>query len=146
MPSAASLPSFPVCALKQSRTNTEWTSTTTSDRPNQLQPGAGNYHYGRLPLAEAMLSCASSIRSSENSTNCALHAQTTSASGCKFDQFRVLLGYGQLNKRGLSAATVSVSTRTSFVAVCHRANQLQLGCCGLSLEYAASPWEPFERE
>jgi len=36
-----------------------------------------------------------------------------------------------------------VSTRTSVVAVCHRANQLQLDCCGLSLEYRRFAWEPF---
>jgi LPS-assembly protein len=89
------------------RTNTEW-DVDYDIRTGQINSSLAlvNYHYGPFTIGggDAFLRVIDTA-AGENSTNCALHAQTTSASGCKFDQFRVLLGYGQLNKRGLSAAT-----------------------------------------
>jgi len=53
-----------------------------------------------------------------------------------FHQFRVLFGYGQLNKRGLSAAS-SFGFDANHGALQYATMQTSYNwdCCGLSLEY-----------
>ena len=67
-------------------------------------------------------------------TNCALH--TTPTSACEFNQFRVLFGYGQLNKRGLSAATsFGFDADNGSLQYATAQTTYNWDCCGLSLEY-----------
>ena len=103
------------------RTNTEWDlDYDLKDRPNQLQHGAGElplrpvYHGRRRCLFARDRHCAT--------------ANDADTSASEFHQFRLLFGYGQLNKRGLSAATSFGFDADNWIsAVCHGADQLQLG-------------------
>jgi len=120
------------------RTNTEW-DVDYDIRTGQINSSLAlvNYHYGPFTIGggDAFLRVIDTA-AGENSTNCALHAQTTSASGCKFDQFRVLLGYGQLNKRGLSAATsFGFDANLGSLQYATAQTSYNWDCCGLSLEY-----------
>jgi LPS-assembly protein len=54
----------------------------------------------------------------------------------EFHQFRVLFGYGDLNKRGLSAATsVGFDTDNGSLQYATAQASYNWDCCGLSLEY-----------
>ncbi len=54
----------------------------------------------------------------------------------EFHQFRVLFGYGQSNKRGLSAATsVGVDTDTGTLQYAAIQTSYNWDCCGLNVEY-----------
>jgi LPS-assembly protein len=60
----------------------------------------------------------------------------TVASESDFHQFRVLFGYGQLNKRGLSAAT-SIGFDANLNSLQYASAQASYtwDCCGLNVEY-----------
>jgi LPS-assembly protein len=61
---------------------------------------------------------------------------TPMAAPVKFDQFRVLAGYGSPSKRGLSAAaTVGFDQTTSFLQYGSFQSSYNWDCCGLSMEY-----------
>ena len=109
------------------RTNTEW------DLDYDLKAGRinastalVNYHYGPFTMGggDAFL------RVLDNSLG------TTLTGAGDFHQFRVLLGYGQLNKRGLSAAS-SFGFDANHGALQYATMQTSYNwdCCGLSLEY-----------
>ena len=109
------------------RTNTEW------DLDYDLKAGRinastalVNYHYGRFTLGggDAFL------RVLDNSL-------ATTATGARdFHQFRVLLGYGQLNKRGLSAASsFGFDANNGSLQYATAQTSYNWDCCGLSLEY-----------
>ncbi|HXY48955.1 MAG TPA: LPS assembly protein LptD [Terriglobales bacterium] len=54
----------------------------------------------------------------------------------EFHQFRVLLGYGHLNKRGFSgAASVGVDAKLDFLQYATAQTTYNWDCCGLSFEY-----------
>ena len=54
----------------------------------------------------------------------------------KFDQFRVLAGYGNPNKRGLNAAaTIGFDQTRSFLQYGSFQSSYNWDCCGLSMEY-----------
>lgn len=54
----------------------------------------------------------------------------------KFDQFRVLLGYGAPSKRGLStSAGVGVDSGRGFLQYSSFQNTYNWDCCGISMEY-----------
>jgi LPS-assembly protein len=58
------------------------------------------------------------------------------ASTKEFNQFRLLFGYGQLNKRGLSAATsVGFDANLGSLQYATAQSSYNWDCCGLSLEY-----------
>ena len=120
------------------RTTTEW------DLDYDLQTGRinssmalVNYHYGQFTVGggDAFLRVLDTVTGA-TTTNCALNSTTTSASGCSFQQFRVLLGYGQLNKRGLSAAgSIGFDANLGSLQYASAQTSYNWDCCGLSLEY-----------
>jgi LPS-assembly protein len=109
------------------RTNTEW------DLDYDLKAGRinastalVNYHYGPFTMGggDAFL------RVLDNS----LAATATGARD--FHQFRVLFGYGQLNKRGLSAASsFGFDANNGSLQYATAQTSYNWDCCGLSLEY-----------
>jgi LPS-assembly protein len=118
------------------RTNTEW-DVDYDIKTGQINSSLAlvNYHYGPFTIGggDAFLRVIDTAAGT-SSTNCALHAPSTS--DCKFDQFRVLLGYGQLNKRGLSAAT-SFGFDANLGSLQYATVQASYNwdCCGLTVEY-----------
>jgi LPS-assembly protein len=55
---------------------------------------------------------------------------------CKFQQFRVALGYGSLTKHGLSAATsFGIDDETHQLQFATAQTTYNWDCCGLTLEY-----------
>jgi LPS-assembly protein len=109
------------------RTNTEW------DLDYDLKAGRinastalVNYHYGQFTAGggDAFL------RVLDNSL------ATTSTGARDFHQFRVLFGYGQLNKRGLSAASsFGFDANNGSLQYATTQTSYNWDCCGLSLEY-----------
>ena len=122
------------------RTNTEW------DVDYDLKAGRinssmalVNYHYGPFTIGggDAFLRVLDTIAGSSPtaSINCAA-TSTTSASVCEFHQFRVLFGYGQLNKRGLSAAaSFGLDANLGSLQYASAQTSYNWDCCGLSVEY-----------
>jgi len=54
----------------------------------------------------------------------------------RFNQFRVMLGYGNLNKRGLNAATnIGFDANLNFLQYTAVQATYNWDCCGLSFEY-----------
>jgi LPS-assembly protein len=103
------------------RTNTEW------DLDYDLKAGRinnstalVNYHYGRFTVGggDAFLRVIDNAGASD------------------FHQFRALLGYGQLNKRGLSAASsFGFDANHGSLQYASAQTSYNWDCCGLSLEY-----------
>ncbi len=61
---------------------------------------------------------------------------TVATTPTEFHQFRVLFGYGQLNKRGLSAATsIGFDANLNSLQYASVQTTYNWDCCGLSLEY-----------
>jgi LPS-assembly protein len=113
------------------RTNTEW------DLDYDLKAGRinssmalVNYHYGQFTVGggDAFL------RVIDNSLGTTTTPTSTGAND--FHQLRVLFGYGQLNKRGLSAAS-SFGFDANHGALQYATAQTSYtwDCCGVSLEY-----------
>jgi len=119
------------------RTNTEWDLDYDfkAGRVNSSM-ALVNYRVGAFTLGggDAFLHV---IDTGAGTTpiNCALRT-TASTSACEFNQFRLLFGYGQLNKRGLSAAT-SIGFDADNGSLQHATAQSSYNwdCCGLNLEY-----------
>lgn len=109
------------------RTNTEW------DLDYDLKNGRinastalVNYHYGPFTVGggDAFLRVLDTT----------LGATPTSARD--FHQFRVLAGYGQLNKRGLSVATsFGFDANQGYLQYGTAQTSYNWDCCGVSLEY-----------
>ncbi len=109
------------------RTNTEW------DLDYDLKAGRinssmalVNYHYGPFTIGggDAFLRVIDTL------------AGTTPTAPTNFHQFRVLLGYGQLNKPGLSAATsFGFDANLGSLQFAMVQTSYTWDCCGLSLEY-----------
>jgi LPS-assembly protein len=95
-----------------------------------------NFHFGPLTLGggDAFLQAASGTQLSQTS---AVPAVTTSASSEQaFNQFRVVLGYGHLGKRGFSGAT-NIGFDANLNALQYGSIQTAYNwdCCGFDLEY-----------
>ncbi|MFZ0799655.1 MAG: LPS assembly protein LptD [Terriglobales bacterium] len=122
------------------RTNTEWDLDYdfAAGRINSSM-ALVNYHYGQFTIGggDAFLRVIDTAAQTPPAPpiNCAVHT-TTVTSGCEFHQFRVLFGYGQLNKRGLSAAS-SFGFDTNLGALQYASAQTSYtwDCCGVSLEF-----------
>jgi len=87
-----------------------------------------NYHFGQFTIGggNALLHVPGLIT-----------ASTTSAPpAVKFNQYRALLGYGNLNKRGFSGA-VNLGIDANLSQVQYGSTQLAYNwdCCGVNLEY-----------
>ena len=108
-------------------TNTEWDLDydLNAGRINSSMAMV-NYHYGPFTIGggDAFLRVIDTL------------AGTTPTAPTDFHQFRVLLGYGQLNKPGLSAAT-SFGFDANLGALQFATVQTSYtwDCCGLSVEY-----------
>ena len=60
----------------------------------------------------------------------------TSSSTQKFQQFRVALGYGGLNKRGFSAASsFGIDAETHLLQFATAQTSYNWDCCGMTVEY-----------
>jgi LPS-assembly protein len=111
------------------RTNTEWDldyDVTTGQINSSL--ALVNYHYGPFTIGggDAFLRV----------IDAAAGAKLTSTNASEFDQFRVLFGYGQLNKRGLSAAgSIGFDANAGSLQYATAQTSYTWDCCGLSLEY-----------
>jgi LPS-assembly protein len=111
------------------RTNTEW------DLDYDFQAGRinssmalVNYHYGPFTMGggDAFLRV----------IDTPVGTTMTPASANVFHQFRVLFGYGQLNKRGLSVATsLGFDANLGSLQYATAQTSYNWDCCGLSLEY-----------
>ncbi len=109
------------------RTNTEW-DLDYDFKAGRINASTAlvNYHYGPFTMGggDAFL------RVIDTS------AGTTATSASVFHQFRVLFGYGQLNKRGLSAATsFGFDSNLGSLQYATAQTSYNWDCCGLSLEY-----------
>jgi len=111
------------------RTNTEW-DLDYDIKTGQINGSTAlvNYHYGAFTMGggDAFLRV----------IDTPIGARLTQATESEFHQFRVLFGYGQLNKRGLSAATsFGVDANLSSLQYASAQSSYNWDCCGLSLEY-----------
>ncbi len=107
-------------------TNTEW-DLDYDFKAGRINSSMAlvNYHYGPFTIGggDAFL------RLIDTGTG-------TTATVNEFHQFRVLFGYGQLNKRGLSAATsVGFDSDNGSLQYATAQTSYTWDCCGLSLEY-----------
>jgi LPS-assembly protein len=60
----------------------------------------------------------------------------TNQINCKFQQFRVALGYGGLMKRGLSvASSLGIDSETRQLQFATAQTSYNWDCCGITLEY-----------
>ncbi len=111
------------------RTNTEW-DLDYDVKTGQITGSTAlvNYHYGAFTIGggDAFL----------RTINTPAQTAPTTPSESEFHQFRVLFGYGQLNKRGLSAASsFGFDTDTGSLQYATAQTTYNWDCCGLSLEY-----------
>ncbi len=111
------------------RTNTEW-DLDYDVKTSQINSSTAlvNYHYGPFTIGggDAFLRV----------IDTAAGTTTTSQSASDFHQFRVLFGYGQLNKRGLSAATsFGFDADNGSLQYATAQTSYTWDCCGLNLEY-----------
>ncbi len=109
------------------RTNTEW-DLDYDFKAGRMNSSMAlvNYHYGPFTIGggDAFLRVIDTA------------AGTTPTSASEFHQFRILLGYGQLNKRGLSAASsFGFDADTGSLQYATAQTSYTWDCCGLSLEY-----------
>ncbi|HMD16943.1 MAG TPA: LPS assembly protein LptD [Terriglobales bacterium] len=120
------------------RTNTEW-DLDYDIKTGQINSSMAlvNYHYGPFTIAggDAFLRVIDTVAGT-TPTNCAIRGTTPSANVCDFQQFRVLLGYGQLNKRGLSAAaSFGFDADNGSLQYATAQTSYIWDCCGVNLEY-----------
>jgi len=83
-----------------------------------------NYHFGAFTLGggDALLQIPTSV--------------TTPALTTRFNQFRVALGYGQLTKRGFSAASsFGIDAETGLLQFATLQTTYNWDCCGATMEY-----------
>jgi LPS-assembly protein len=109
------------------RTNTEW-DLDYDLRKGRINASTAlvNYHYGQFTVGggDAFL------RVNDTSLG------TVVPGARDFHQFRVLFGYGQLNKRGFSGATsFGFDANRVFLQYATAQTSYNWDCCGLSLEY-----------
>jgi LPS-assembly protein len=109
------------------RTNTEW-DLDYDLRTGRIDASTAlvNYHYGQFTVGggDAFL------RVNDTSLG-------TPVPGARdFHQFRILFGYGQLNKRGFSgASSFGFDANRGFLQYATAQTSYNWDCCGLSLEY-----------
>jgi len=120
------------------RTNTEW-DLDYDIKTGQINSSLAlvNYHYGPFTIGggDAFLRVIDTVAGT-TPTNCAVRGSAPSANVCDFQQFRVLLGYGQLNKRGLSAAaSFGFDADNGSLQYATAQTSYIWDCCGVNLEY-----------
>jgi LPS-assembly protein len=109
------------------RTNTEW-DLDYDLRTGRIDASTAlvNYHYGQFTVGggDAFL------RVNDTSLG------TVVPGARDFHQFRILFGYGQLNKRGFSgASSFGFDVNQGYLQYATAQTSYNWDCCGLSLEY-----------
>jgi LPS-assembly protein len=105
-----------------------------------------NYNLGPFTVGggDAFLQIPQQITSSTTTTTtlpdtegqCSPTTATTTQVTCKFQQFRVALGYGGLNRRGFSAASsFGIDAETQQLQFATAQTTYNWDCCGVTLEY-----------
>ena len=125
-----------------SRTDTEW------DVDYDFQLGRINastllinYNLGPFTVGggDAFLQIPQQGNQKSNSQNlgvCSPLSSSTTEATCKFQQFRVALGYGGLARRGLSAATsFGIDAELKQLQFATAQTTYNWDCCGITLEY-----------
>ena len=115
------------------RTDTEW-DMDYDFQLNRVNASTllANYHFGAFTVGggDALLQIPVSA-SATGSTSVTTPALTT-----RFNQFRVALGYGQLTKRGLSAASsFGIDAETGLLQFATLQTTYNWDCCGATVEY-----------
>jgi len=102
-----------------------------------------NYNMGPFTLGggDAFLQIPQQITqsgstSTQSEGQCSPTTSTTTQVTCKFQQFRVALGYGGLTRRGLSAASsFGIDAETRQLQFATAQTSYNWDCCGVTLEY-----------
>jgi LPS-assembly protein len=123
-----------------SHTDTEW-DTDYDFQLSRINASTllVNYNVGPFTLGggDAFLQIPQTTISSPSLSEgtCAPTANTSQIT-CKFNQFRVALGYGGLARRGLSAATsFGIDSETGQLQFATAQTTYNWDCCGVTLEY-----------
>jgi LPS-assembly protein len=78
----------------------------------------------------------SAITTGQSEGQCTPATSTTTQPTCKFQQFRVALGYGSLMRRGLSAASsFGFDSETRHLQFVTAQTSYNWDCCGVTMEY-----------
>ena len=124
---APSLLSFRVCASRPVPAQILNGTSTTTPRPAKSTPAPAlvNYHYGPFTVGggDAFLRVIDTAPRQDSDQRTDFH------------QFRVLAGYGQLNKRGFSAAASFGFDANGNLQYATAQTSYNWDCCGMSLEY-----------
>jgi LPS-assembly protein len=102
-----------------------------------------NYNFGPFTLGagDAFLQIPQQVTAASGNSiptigQCTPISPTTTQSTCRFQQFRVGLGYGGLNRRGFSAATsMGFDTELGQLQFATAQTTYNWDCCGMTLEY-----------
>lgn len=130
-------------AATSSRTDTEW-DLDYDFQLNRINASTllVNYNAGPFTLGggEAFLQIpqlpSQTLTTSKNLGVCTPISPTSTQSTCKFQQFRVALGYGGLARHGFSAAmSFGLDTETKQLQFATVETTYNWDCCGLTLEY-----------
>lgn len=130
-------------AATSSRTDTEW-DFDYDFQLNRINTSTLllNYNAGPFTLGggDAFLQIpqlpSQSLATSKNLGVCGPITPTSTQSTCKFQQFRVSLGYGSSTRRGLSAASsFGIDAETRQLQFATAETSYNWDCCGLTLEY-----------
>jgi LPS-assembly protein len=123
-----------------SHTDTEW-DTDYDFQLSRINTSTllVNYNFGPFTLGggDAFLQIPQTTISSPSLSEgtCAPTANTSQIT-CKFNQFRVALGYGGLTRRGLSAASsFGIDSETGQLQFATAQTTYNWDCCGVTLEY-----------
>jgi LPS-assembly protein len=119
-------------------TDTEWDSdydfqlSRINASTVLLNYNAGPFTFG---AGDAFLQIPQTTPASVTEGKCAPVTGSTQIT-CKFQQFRIALGYGGLTRRGLSAATsFGVDAETGQLQFATAQTTYNWDCCGITLEY-----------
>jgi LPS-assembly protein len=118
------------------RTNTEWDlDYDLKDGRVNSSMALVNYRFGAFIMGGGDAFLRVIDTGAGTTPNCAVRT-TASTSACEFNQFRLLFGYGQLNKRGLSAATsIGFDADNGSLQYATAQSSYNWDCCGLNVEY-----------
>jgi len=101
-----------------------------------------NYNVGPFTLGggDAFLQIpqppASAVTTGQSEGQCTPATSSTTQPTCKFQQFRVALGYGSLTRRGPSAASsFGFDSETGHLQFVNAQTTYNWDCCGVTLEY-----------
>jgi LPS-assembly protein len=99
-----------------------------------------NYNLGRFTVGGGDAFLQIPQQSTQSTTigegHCGANPPETTQVTCKFQQFRVALGYGGLNRRGFSAASsFGIDAETRQLQFATGQTTYNWDCCGITLEY-----------